>query len=516
MRLSANQLCWPAQEAVEAKVRKAFEDAGVEVVRAHPFDLEKQHGFIDSQKYGMEIFRSIPADAAVVVVESVWQYSHHVLAGLWKHKGPILTVANWSGQWPGLVGMLNLNGGLTKGGIPYSTLWSENFDDQFFLTKLEEWLKTGQINHDTSHVTPFESRKLNEEAQKLGQNLAEKLLSEQAILGVFDEGCMGMYNAIVPDELLHPLGLFKERLSQSALLAEMQTVSDTEAREVYEWLLNEGMTFNFGSDPKTELTEAQVLEQCKMYIASVRMADDFGCEAIGIQYQLGLKDCCSASDLVEGILNNPHRPPVRSRDGSRVLYEGKALTHFNEVDECAGIDGLVTNRLWTELGFDPSNTLHDVRYGEAYEGDFVWVFEISGAAPASHFVGGYRGAVGERQPPMYFPYGGSSMKGVSKPGEVVWSRVYVDKGELWCDIGRLTAKSLPKEETERRWRETTPAWPMMHAVLHGVSRDQLMAKHKSNHIQVVYAPDSAAADFAMEAKAAFMVGLGVRVNFCGV
>ena len=40
-------------------------------------------------------------------------------------------------------------------------------------------------------------------------------------MGVFDEGCMGMYNAIIPDELLHPTGVFKERLSQSALYAEM-------------------------------------------------------------------------------------------------------------------------------------------------------------------------------------------------------------------------------------------------------------------------------------------------------
>ena len=32
-------------------------------------------------------------------------------------QGPILTVANWSGQWPGLVGLLNLNASLTKMGI---------------------------------------------------------------------------------------------------------------------------------------------------------------------------------------------------------------------------------------------------------------------------------------------------------------------------------------------------------------------------------------------------------------
>ena len=49
-------------------------------------------------------------------------------------------------------------------------------------------------------------------------------------MGIFDEGCMGMYNAIIPDELLHPTGVFKERLSQSALYAEMRTVTDAEAQ----------------------------------------------------------------------------------------------------------------------------------------------------------------------------------------------------------------------------------------------------------------------------------------------
>ena len=50
-----------------------------------------------------------------------------------------------------------------------------------------------------------------------------------------------------------------------------------------------------------------------------------------------------ASDLVEGLLNNVSRPPVLSRDGTLELYAGKALPHFNEVDEGAAVDALVTN-----------------------------------------------------------------------------------------------------------------------------------------------------------------------------
>jgi hypothetical protein len=515
LRLSANKKCWPAQEHVEREVIAAIQREGREVVRAHPYDPRLQHGFIDSQRRGMDVFRDIPIDAPLLVVEAVWQYSHHVLHGLYTHRGPILTVANWSGEWPGLVGMLNLNGSMTKAGIRYSTLWSSKFTDDFFLRGLREWLNRGYVTHDTSHVCPLSTYKLPDESQRLADQLSSQLMRAKAILGVFDEGCMGMYNAIIPDELLHRTGVFKERLSQSALYASMLQVSNEEARGVRQWLDSKGMRFATGPDPELDLTDDQILEQCKMYIAAVRLADDFGCDAIGIQYQQGLKDLTPASDLAEGLLNNVDRPPVSAAGNGRVLFENQAIPHFNEVDECAGLDALVTNRVWRKLGFDPETTLHDVRYGEEYGGKFVWVFEISGAAPPQHFVGGYRGAVSERQPPMYFRLGGGTLKGISKPGEIVWSRVFIDNGSLKADLGRGGVVDLPREETERRWQMTTPQWPIMSAVTYGVSQNQLMARHKANHIQVAYAPDSESAIRALFAKAAMFERLGLEVSICG-
>jgi L-fucose isomerase-like protein len=295
----------------------------------------------------------------------------------------------------------------------------------------------------------------------------------------------------------------------------MCTVTDSEAQGVRNWLDTRGMKFRTGPNPETDLTDAQVLEQCKMYIAALRIADDFGCDTIGIQYQQGLKDLAPASDLAEGLLNNVDRPPATAAGNCRVLYEGKALPHFNEVDECSGLDGLVTNRVWSHLGFAPETTLHDVRYGEPYGDQFVWVFEISGSVPPGHLIGGYSGTVSERQPPMYFRLGGGTVKGISKPGEIVWSRIYLEGGKLHADIGRAKVIELPMEETERRWRITTPQWPIMHAVTYGVSRDQLMAKHKANHIQVAYGPDAAGANRALAVKAAMFQAMGISVNVCG-
>ncbi len=417
------------------------------------------------------------------------------------------------------MGLLNLNGCLTKMGVKYSTIWSENFEDDFFLDGIRQWIRNGSILHDTSHVRELEPSALPEAERRLGQSLAQELREKKAILGIFDEGCMGMYNAIIEDELLNACGIYKERLSQSALVAAMRRVTEAEAQAARGWLDERGLTFVTGVDEATELTKAQILEQLKMYIAATRMAEFFGCDAIGIQYQQGLKDMTPASDLAEGLLNNAERPPVFEEIGGRELYPGQPLPHFNEVDEGAGVDALVTKRVWTAMGLDPATTLHDIRWGRQYRGDgiddFVWVFEISGAAPASHFVGGYAGAVSERQPPMYFPLGGGTLKGVSKPGEIVWSRVFVMDGGIQADLGRGTVVALPEAEIRERWESTTEQWPMMSAVLHGVTRDQMMARHKANHIQVVYAPDPATADKALAAKAAMFAEMGIRVHLCG-
>lgn len=513
LRAAANTTCWPTQQQLEADLTAAVQTFGRRVQRGHEVDPGLGHGFITSQRVGIEVFKTLPKDSPLIVAMATWQYSHHVLAGLRSHQGPILVVANWSGEFPGLVGLLNLVASLTKAGVAYSSLWSKDFTDQWALDGLKTWLDTGVLIHDQSHVRDLPALPPGPEVE-LGQTLAKQLRTEKAIIGVFDEGCMGMYNAIIDDELLNPLGIYKERLSQSALVAEMKTVTDADAQSVHAWLDKAGMVFHTGSDEATELTEKQLLSQFRMYIAAVRIADRYGLDVVGIQYQQGLKDTVPASDLAEGLLNNVQRPPVFSRDGSRELYAGAALPHFNEVDEGVAVDALVTNRLWKAMGLDPATTLHDIRWGQEYEGKFVWVFEISGSVPASH-NGGYDKSYSMRQPAMFFPLGGGTLSGISKPGEIVWSRVFIMDHVLHVDLGRGTVVELPAEETQRRLNATNPEWPIMHAVLHGVSRDQLMARHRANHVNVVYTPDADGADKALVAKAAMFAELGVQVHLCG-
>ncbi len=89
---------------------QSFAQEGVRLKRAFPVDSQRRHGFVSSQRMGMDIFTAIDPDANLIFATAGWQYTHHVLPGLRTHRGPILTIANWSGRWPGLVGLLNLKG----------------------------------------------------------------------------------------------------------------------------------------------------------------------------------------------------------------------------------------------------------------------------------------------------------------------------------------------------------------------------------------------------------------------
>ena len=81
-------------------------------------------------------------------------------------------------------------------------------------------------------------------------------------------------------------------------------------------------------------------------------------------------------------------------------------------------------------------------------------------------------------------------------------------------FNRYILGRLP-EESSRRWEATTREWPLMHALLYGVSRDKLMARHKSNHITVSYAPDAKTANEIAFAKASMARALGFKVYLCG-
>ena len=516
LRESANVECWPVQNKFESKLKEAMLNRfGITAKRAHLYKNDKGHGFISSQREGSDLFATIDPEAPVIVLLTAWQYSHHLAPSLAKHRGPVLLLANFDGTWPGLVGTLCMAGTLTGLGKTYSRLWSTNFDDAFFYNGLEEWLKTGAIKHDTSYLHPVDARHPASQtpAWEIGRQVGEYVLRNKEIIGLFDSFCMGMINGVFPQKALADIGMPMESLSQSALLVEMAKVPDALREECLQWYEARGMKFDFGNDPAKELTRDQVKEQCAMMIAMARFAERFGLTSIGVQYQQGLAHSCAASDFAEGAIGSAQRFPIPDEKGN-IIRPGKPITCVNEVDMGTAIPQTMLFRLLDSLGLPSETTLHDIRWGSDYEGVFYWDFEISGSVPFEHLKGGIAGATGYRQPAMYFPKGGSSIHGQGKAGRLIWARAHYEGTQVFMHIGTGTALELPAAEFERRRKATTYEWPLLNCKLDGVSRDELMAGHQSNHITIAYVAEDKLQD-VLRAFVAQALTQGIQVSVAG-
>jgi len=536
-RRFANLMCQEAQTECERQLRAAFADLGYNLVRAHPeLDPEMGHRFIETQAQGAAILSKIPKDAPIVIAEAVWQYSNHIAYPLWEWAGPILIASNFDGTWPGLVGAAGLEACLTKhkyepGQKGHSFVWShKEFQDKATKDRLQAWLDTGTIEYDLSHVHAFNPDEHEEYASavEFAKKAAENFRAEPRILGIYDPLCMGMLNAAFDEEDMVGTGIQIRRLNQSDLFARMQDIPKREAEGYIKYLTERGFGLEVGSDNLTEITADAVIQSGQMYGAMVRHVAEEGLVGVGIAYQLGLAKLCAASDLAEAMLNSTDRPPVEYR--GKIVMPDEPIMCANEADMGCAVDQTLSKIIYRGTGLDPvwwETTQHDLRWGHNYKNkgkykgreieidSFIWTLELSGNTPAGHMENGWADMHAERQPYDYFPENGICTKGTAKSGEIIWSRAYIDQGELCMDLGRGTAVELPPEESDRIWEATTKEWPLMHGITYGVTRDQMMAKHKSNHITVSYAPDAPMANEIMFAKAAMAHELGLKVNICG-
>jgi len=485
-RDTAGVECWPMQEKTLQAVRAAFKKLGFNTEVLSKYDPKRKHGFVTKQCEGAAIFEKLDPKAPVVIVLSCWAYAHNVCGPLQTHKGPILLLGNFDGTWPGLVALLNHAGTLERLGVKHSRLWSDNFvRDQAFMERLAEWCKTAAIKYSTSHVVKADRLKISAAANRLGKELAADVLREKRIMGQFDPGCMGMLNAVINPAKLGAIGMPVEYLNQSDLVAEMGLVSDADAQKNLNWLVRKGVWFDWGTDQYNGLVHAQVLAQMKMYVAAARTYARFGLSAIGIPYQIGLVRCTPASDLVEGMLNNSDRPKVVCPTMRKPIAPGLPIVHFNEGDMGSGVPQVLMRDIYLRKGMPPETTLHDVRWGREYDGKFVWVLLISGAAPPAHF-GGWKNTKVYRQPKMYFPLGGGTCSGVSVPGVITWARFYERFGQIGMDCGTGEVIEVPEADLQDRLEKTTKVWPIANVHIPGYGRDELMASHMSNHITIGY------------------------------
>jgi L-fucose isomerase-like protein len=464
-----NELALPNVEQATVQLENALRRLGRQSYRVAGF-LTKPHEAIE--KLGR-------IDDPMIGVCVHWFYGPHTTDGVAGKDNPLLLASNFSGTWPGLVGLLNTGACLESLDRPFSRVWTTADDwsaDQAFMQRLDEWCRTGRIVYPEDEVhAPAPAPAA---AAALAQSVVERIRLRRVLALMLGDTSMGMINGYFGPRRLHRVGFAEHKVDQAWIIDRGRSIDAARIDDAFRFVRDRGVTFHWREDGAADFDENATREQLRDYLAVVDLVEEFQADCLGWQYQLGLLRLRPPSDFAEGLFNSACRPES----------DGVPLMCSTEADQGNLVPMELLKRLLQAKGLHPAVMFHDVRWGGEHDGRFVWVLLNSGSCGAfafNHDPDTLRGVHSYRQPAGYFPVPGGTFAGESLPGAVTWSRAYLRGGELWMDVGRGQVVALPPAKRDAWWQGTTREWPFMAADL-GVSRDTIMAHYLSNHIAVAY------------------------------
>ncbi len=468
-RPKPNELALPSISEATAQLEKALKKLGRSSYRVD--------GFLT--KPGEAIEKLGPIDDPIIGVFVHWVYGPHTTDGVVGKDTPLLLASNFSGQWPGLVGLLNTAGCLESLGRPFSRVWTDAADwskDPVFMEHLDAWCTTGQIRYPQTEIDRHAT--ITPEASRIATKVVQQIRKRRVLALMLGDTSMGMINGYFGPRLLNPIGFTEHKVDQAWLIHRGKSITRKRIDDAYKFVVKNGVTFHHGEKNAKDFTPDATKEQLRDYLAVLDLVDEFQADCVGWQYQLGLIPLRPPSDFAEGLLNSVCRPESN----------GDTIVDATEADQGNLVPMELMKRILKARGLPQAVMFHDVRWGGEHQGMFIWVLLNSGSSSAYAFnqeLNTLKNVHSYRQPKEYFPIPGGTFTGQSLPGHITWSRAYIMGGQLWMDIGRGEVIDLPEKKTRSWWDATTPEWPFMGAWL-GCSRDTLMAHYFSNHVAVAY------------------------------
>ncbi len=464
-----NELALPSITEATRQMESALRKLGKE-----PYLVE---GFLTKPHHAIE--RLGPIDDPMIGICVHWFYGPHTTEGVVGKDNPLLLASNFSGQWPGLVGLLNTGACLESLGRKFSRVWTDADDwttDDDFMDRLQEWCSSGEIvygEEDISYHAP-----ISIESAEMAGKVARQFHERRALILMLGDTSMGMINGYFGRRLLNRHGFAEHKGDQAWIIHRGLDIDDARLDAALSFVKEKGVTFHWGDEDAEDFTESATREQLRDYLAVLDMVEEYKADCLGWQYQLGLLPLRPPSDFAEGLFNSVCRPESN----------GDTVACATEADQGNVVPMEMMKRLLKAKGLHQSVLFHDVRWGGEHEGRFLWVLLNSGSCGAYPFnldPDTLEGVHSYRQPSLYFPVPGGTFAGESLPGEITWSRCYIKDDVLWMDIGRGEVVQLPAEKRDAWWEGTTRQWPFMAADL-GIGRDTLMAHYLSNHVAVAY------------------------------
>lgn len=468
-RANPNENALPQITEATAQLERALNRLGRQSYRIEGF-LTRPHEAIE--KLG-------PIDDPIIGVFVHWVYGPHTTDGVVGKDNPLLLASNFSGTWPGLVGLLNTGACLESIGRRFSRIWTDAEDwssDEAFMARLDEWCSTGRIKYpegEISYHAPVSS-----EAARIARSVAGEIAKRRILALMLGDTSMGMINGYLGPRLLNRVGFTEHKVDQAWIVERGRSIKQKRIDEAFAFVKEKGVTFHYGEEGAKDFDENATKEQLRDYFVVLDLVNEFKADCLGWQYQLGLLNLRPPSDFAEGLLNSVCRPESN----------GDTIIDSTEADQGNLVPMELMKRLLKAKGLPQGVIFHDVRWGGEHEGRFIWVLLNSGSCSAyafNHDPDTLKGVHSYRQPSGYFPVPGGTFAGESLPGEITWSRAYLKDGELWMDVGRGEVVKLPEAKRDEWWHATTREWPLMTAYL-GIRRDTIMAHYLSNHIAVAY------------------------------
>lgn len=490
-RPAPNELARPNVEQVSLQLERALAKLGRKSYRVEGF-LAKPHHAID--KLG-------PIDDPLIGVCVHWFYGPHTCDGVVGKDNPLMLASNFSGRWPGLVGLLNTGACLESVGRAHSRIWSDAPDltqDDEFMQRLSQWCSSGRLPYDESDLAYDVSP--SSEASAAAERVAEGFRKRRALILMLGDTSMGMINGYFGPRLLSRHHFSEHKIDQAWIVDRGRRIEPARIDAALAFVEDKGVQFHWRETGVEDFDRECTREQLRDYLCVLDMIGEFGADCLGWQYQLGLIGLRPPSDFAEGLFNSSCRP-----EG-----DGDTIACATEADQGNVIPMEMLKRLLRQKGLHQAVMFHDVRWGAAHEGRFLWVLLNSGSSGAyafNHDPNSLRGVHSYRQPRQYFPIPGGTFAGESLPGAITWARAYIKQERLWMDVGQGEVVKLPPATRDAWWQGTTREWPFMAADL-GIGRDALMAHYLSNHVAVAYGD-------VFEEMVALSRALGFEVRILG-
>jgi len=420
-----------------------------------------------------------PVDDPLIGVYAHWVYGPHTTDGTVGKDSPLLLASNFSGTWPGLVGLLNTSACLETVGRKHSRIWTDAGDwtaDDAFMANLEAWCSAGAISYPTDDIAY--SAPVDEKAVLLAREIAGEINKRRILILMLGDTSMGMINGYFGPRLLSRVGFAEHKVDQAWLVDRGTRMDQKRIDDAYRFVVDKGVVFHYGDPGAEDFDENATKEQLRDYLTVLDLVSEFKADCIGWQYQLGLIPLRPPSDFAEGLLNSGCRP-----EG-----DGSTIVDSTEADQGNVIPMELMKRILMKKKMPEGVMFHDVRWGAEHDGRFLWVLLNSGSSSAyafNHDMKSLEGVHSYRQPAAYFPNPGGTFAGESLPGKITWARSYIKNDELWMDVGKGEVMKLPEKTRDEWWEGTTREWPFMATDI-GISRDTLMAHYMSNHAAVAY------------------------------